>query len=48
MASIAPVDVDLWISDDELAQLALTFERLVRRARRPERPAFFVDYAEVE
>lgn len=51
MTTIAPLDVDLWISDEELAQLADNLERIVSRSRprpAPERPAFFTDYLEVE
>ncbi len=51
MATIAPVDVDLWISEEELAELAVTLERIVTRSRlRPqaERSVFFADYLEAE
>lgn len=51
MAPIAPLDVDLWISDEELAELADNLERIVSRSRHrpvPERPVFFTNYLEVE
>jgi hypothetical protein len=51
MATTAPIDVDLWISDEELAELAVTLERIVTRSRqRPltDRAVFFADYLEAE
>ena len=32
MATTGPIEVDLWISDEELAELALNLERIVTRA----------------
>jgi hypothetical protein len=51
MATTAPIDIDLWISDEELAELAVSLERIVTRSRlRPltDRAAFFADYVEAE
>lgn len=51
MTTNAPSNIELWIDDDELAQIALSFERLISRtptASPPARPTFFVDYFEVE
>lgn len=51
MKPTAPVDVDLWISDEDLAELALSLERIITRSReRPlaDRAVFFADYLEAE
>ncbi len=51
MSTTAPVDVDLWMSDEELAELATTLHCIVTRSRTrslTDRPAFFADYFESE
>jgi len=44
-------DVDLWIDDEELDELAQSLERIVRSSPRPHpgpRQTFFTDYYEAE
>ena len=51
MTTNAPTDSELWIDDDELLEISLSFERIVTRSRqRPpnDRPEFYADYSEVE